>query len=116
MNVQERFPDVTDELLAGFSPYIASIVLDLPTNSIEFHLLDRVESPTALRVLRFERLQSLEITPHNPDDIDPLFMDSIIGAQRQDMAFYFHTERFAISFRCAVLGESTASICDKIGA
>ena len=107
MNAQRHFPDATASLLAGFSPYIHCVVLDLPTNSIEFHLLDRVESPTALRILRFERLQNLEITPHNPEDTDPLFIDSIIGAHRKDMAFYFHTVRYAFSFCCGALVEFT---------
>ena len=107
MDTPKHFPDATSSLLAGFSPYLARVVLDLPTNSIEFHLLDCVESPTTLRILRFERLQSLEITPHDPEDTDPLFIDSIIGADRNGLGFSFHTDRYAISFRCGAIVEST---------
>ena len=107
MNAQQHFPDATASLLAGFSPYLARVILDLPTNSIEFHLLDRVESPITVRVLRFQQLASLQVTPHDPEDTDPLFIDSIIGVQRTGLGFDFHTDKFAISFRCGALVEST---------
>ena len=92
--------DVTSALLDGYSPYLHSIRLDFPTNSIEFHLLDRIEQPSSIRVLRFDRLIDLQITSHEPNDTDPNFIDSIIGVQRGANEFHIHTDRFAITFHC----------------
>jgi len=105
MNAAKQLPDVTSTLLGRFSPYLISIVFDFPTNSIEFQLLDRVEQPTSYRVLRFDRLRELQITPHDPEDADPNFIDSIIGARRDGDEFHFHTDRFAISFCCDTFHE-----------
>ena len=100
MNAAKQLPDVTSTLLGHFSPYIHSVVFDFPTNSIEFQLLDRIEQPTSYRVLRFDGVRELQITPHDPEDADPNFIDSIIGAHRDGDEFHFHTDRFAISFSC----------------
>jgi hypothetical protein len=112
MPIHKQLPDVTSTLLAGFSPYLERIFFDFCTNSIEFRLFDLIEQPTSLRVLRFERIQDLEITAHNADEIDPTFIDSIIGAHRQGAEFYFHSDRYAISFRSAVFHESIAFIIE----
>lgn len=105
MTAAKQLPDVTSTLLGRFSPYLHSVVFDFSTNSIEFQLLDRIEQPTSCRVLRFERLSELQITPHDPEDADPNFTDSIIGAHRDGDEFYFHTDRFAISFSCGAFHE-----------
>jgi len=105
MNPTQRFTDVTSVLLGGFSPYLQRMNFDFPTNSLELQLLDRIEEPTAVRVLRFEGLCELEITPHDPADNDPDFIDSVIGALRDGEAFLFHTNRFTISFSCGAFHE-----------
>jgi len=109
-------PDVTSTLLGGFSPYLHRVSFDFPTNSIEFHLLDRIEEPSCVRVLRFDRLRELEITPHDPSDIEREFIDSIIGAHRDGDAFHFHTDRFAISFRCDSFRNSASirRLCNEL--
>ena len=107
MSASKQLPDVTETLLGGFSPFLHRVVFDFSTNSIEFQLLDRVEQPTSFRVLRFDRLRELQITPHDPDDAEPNYIDSIIGAHRDGDEFYFHTDRFGISFCCGAFHEHT---------
>jgi hypothetical protein len=100
MSVTKLLPEVTLSLLGRFSPYLQSAVFDFPSNSLELRLRDRIEQPTAYRVLRFEALRELEIVPHDPEDTNPNFIDSIIGAHRDGHEFHFHTDRFSISFSC----------------
>ena len=107
MNGTKQLPEVTSALLGSFSPYLHNVVFDFLTNSIEFQLLDRVDQPTSLRVLRFDRLKDLRITPLDPDDDDPNYIDSVIGAHRDGDEFYFQTERYGISFSCGVFHEYT---------
>jgi len=105
MNAARPLPDVTASLLGGFSPYLRRVVFDFSTNFIEFQLLDRIEHPVSVRVLKFDRLRELQITPHDSADSDPDFMDSIIGAHRDGDEYHFHTDRFAISFSCGAFSE-----------
>ena len=107
MNAPKQLPEATTTLLAGFSPYLRRIIFDFATDSIEFHLLDRVEQPTSLRVLRFERLRKLNITPHDPADIESNCIDSIIGAYHDGYEFLFHTNHYEISFSSEAFHEST---------
>ena len=103
-------PDVTSSLLGGFSPYLRGINFDFSNSSIEFHLFDSVEQPTSIRVLRFDHLRSLQIIRHfpdDPDDGDPDMLDSIIGAHCEANEYYFHTERFGISFSCGGFSKQT---------
>lgn len=100
MNNEKPLTDVTSTLLDGFSPFLHRVFFDFSSNLIEFELLDRVEQPTAFRVLRFERIRELQITPHEPDEVDPNFIDSVIGAQRSGDDFQFTTEYFSIFFSC----------------
>ena len=116
MNATKQLPDVTSSLLRGFSPYLQNVVFDFPTNSIEFQLLDRVEQPTAYRVLRFDRLSDLQITPPDPEEADPKFIDSIIGAHRDGAEFHFHTTALPFHSPAAPSMNTTATLDPNVAA
>jgi hypothetical protein len=106
--------DITGELLDGFSPYLQSVHFDFLSNSLEFRLLDQIDRPARLRVIRFERVKELQVTPHDADDTDPNFIDGIIGAQRRGDAYHLHTDRQAISFSCAAVIHSERDLREEL--
>ena len=88
-------PEVTSELLHGFSPYLANVGFDFETSTIDFLLVDDPERTVRTRTLTFHRVQELQITSLELDD---QFMDSVIGIHHKSGRYFFRTERFEISF------------------
>lgn len=90
-------PEVTAELLHGFSPYLASISFDFETSTLAFRLVDDPDRAVRIRSLTFHRVRELQITSLELDDE---FMDSVIGIHNQADSYFFRMERFEISFWC----------------
>ena len=90
-------PDITGELLQGFSPFLAGVSFDFEKSTLVFCFVDDPERCSRIRRLTFERLHELQVTSLELDDE---FMDSVIGIHHQADAYFFRTERFEISFRC----------------
>jgi hypothetical protein len=106
-------PDVTTELLGGFSPYLHDLHFDFSANALELQLLDQIDQPSRVRVLRFERVKELRVTSHDAEDTDRNFIEGIIGAHRRGDEYHFHTDRQAISFSCADVMHTERGLRDE---